>query len=117
VGKPLREVGVIENLSGHHRLPSKSENHDPAAPAAADLNELEHLLKVAALVAQDANNAWARMWGEFKPHVTSGGVISPELKKGFVPQCGWDEFFENIWLLKHYLDSIQRIGSAKHHQP
>jgi len=78
------------------------------------LIQLEHLLKVAASVTQDANCAWGDIWGEFKPLVTPGGMVRPEAKDGFVPSCGWPEFLEKLWLLKHYLDSVQRICSKQH---
>ncbi len=73
------------------------------------LVELDHLLKVAGSVSQDANQIWAEMWGEFRRIVTGSGMIIPEAAEGFVPVCGWPEFLEKFWLLKHYLDSIQRI--------
>jgi len=78
------------------------------------LIHLEHLLKVAASVTGDANRAWADIWGEFKPLTTPGGMIRPEAKEGFVPSCGWPEFLERLWLLKHYLDSVQRICTKRH---
>jgi len=71
--------------------------------------ELDHLLKVAGSVSQDANQVWAEMWGEFRRIVTGSGMIVPEAAHSFVPDCGWPEFLEKFWLLKHYLDSIQRI--------
>ena len=74
----------------------------------------EHLLKVAGSVAQDARNTWADLWENFKHHVTPSGMVSPALEKGFVPAGGWSEFLENLWLLKHYLDSIDRICAKKH---
>jgi hypothetical protein len=80
----------------------------------AVVSEAEHLLKVAASVTKDANDVWAEMWAEFKPHVTPGGVICQTMEKGFVPACGWAEFMEKYWLLKHYLDSIDRICRQKH---
>ncbi len=73
------------------------------------LRDLEHLLKVAGSITQDANQAWAQVWREFKPLVTASGVVLPKAKDGFVPSCGWPEFLERLWLLKHYIDSIQRI--------
>lgn len=76
--------------------------------------QLEHLLRVAASVTRDANTVWADLWAAFKPHVTPGGVIGPEMTKGFVPECGWPEFMEKLWLLKHYIDSIDRICKNKH---
>jgi hypothetical protein len=75
----------------------------PAIPVAA-----EHLLKVAHSVARDASETWAQVWREFNSHGTSG-TIPPEVRSGFVPGCGWPQFVEKLWLLKHYLDSIQRI--------
>jgi hypothetical protein len=90
--------------------PSEEPKILPFTPVA----ELEHLLKVADAVALDANKVWAEIWAEFKHIVTSGGLIVPEAKDGFVPTCGWPEFLEKFWLLKHYLDSIQRICTKKH---
>lgn len=77
-------------------------------------SESEHLLKVAASVVHDASGVWSEMWHEFRPYVTPGGVVRPEMQKGFVPACGWSEFLEKLWLLKHYLDSAERICRGKH---
>jgi hypothetical protein len=78
------------------------------------LYQVEHLLKVSGSVAQDANKAWAEMWSELKGITTGGGLIGPEARRGFVPARGWPEFLEKFWLLKHYLDSIERICDGKH---
>lgn len=94
--------------------PVKGPRPDPTVLPFTPLVELEHLLKVAASVTQDANRAWADIWKEFKPLVTPGGMIRPEAKKGFVPACGWADFLEKLWLLKHYLDSVQRICTKQH---
>lgn len=95
--------------SGSHAVNERSPEV-PVTPVA----ELEHLLKVAGSVSQDANQVWTEMWGEFKRIATGSGGIVPEAKEGFVPACGWPEFLEKFWLLKHYLDSIQRICDRKH---
>jgi len=92
------------------RMPDEQPTVLPFTP----LYELEHLLKVSASVAQDADKVWAEMWGELKQIATGSGMIVPEAKQGFVPACGWPEFLEKFWLLKHYLDSIQRICDGKH---
>ena len=78
------------------------------------LKEIEHLLKVSGSVCEDANKVWAEIWGELKCMATGGGMVVPEAAEGFVPSCGWPEFLEKVWLLKHYLDSIQRICTRKH---
>lgn len=92
---------------GEYPVPAPSR--EPAVLPFTPLVELQHLLKVAASVTQDANKVWADIWSEFKPLVTGSGMIRPEAKEGFIPACGWAEFLERLWLLKHYLDSVQRI--------
>jgi len=81
----------------------------PCVVPVTALTQLDHLLKVAGSISQDANKTWAEIWSELKRVTTGGGLIVPEAAKGFVPECGWPEFLEKFWLLKHYLDSIQRI--------
>jgi len=78
------------------------------------LVHLEHLLRVAGSVAQDANRTWADIWGDLKRCTTLNGAITPEAEKGFVPSCGWPEFLERFWLLKHYIDSIGRVCDREH---
>ncbi len=73
----------------------------------------DHLLEVAGAVTQDAAQVWADLWGQFKDHVTPDGRVLPDLEKGFVPACGWGEFMEKFWLLKHYLDSVSRVCKRK----
>ena len=41
--------------------------------------------------------------------VTPAGLVGPELQEGFQPCCGWPEFLERFWLLKHYLDYTHRF--------
>lgn len=92
----------------------QSPDERPAVVPFTPLYQLEHLLKVSGSVAQDANKVWAEIWGELKQMTTGGGMVVPDAKQGFVPACGWPEFMEKFWLLKHYLDSIQRICDGKH---
>jgi hypothetical protein len=89
-------------------------NEQPTVLPFTPMFQLEHLLKVSGSVAQDANKVWAEIWSELKQITTGGGMIVPEAKQGFTPACGWPEFLEKFWLLKHYLDSIQRICDGKH---
>ncbi|MFB3894111.1 MAG: hypothetical protein ACE15C_19075 [Phycisphaerae bacterium] len=101
-----------------NRLRSLSEppgaSAEPAVIPFTPLVELEHLLKVAASVCQDANQAWAEVWGELKQCATADGMITPQAQLGFIPKCGWPEFLEKVWLIKHYLDSVQRICARQH---
>jgi hypothetical protein len=91
----------VATVAGGNELPS-------IVPLTA-VTQLDHLLKVAGSISQDANQTWAEIWGELKRLTTGGGLVVREAEKGFVPECGWPEFLEKFWLLKHYLDSIQRI--------
>jgi hypothetical protein len=81
----------------------------PEAVPFSPLTELEHLLKVAASVTQDANEVWTEIWSQLKPLTANGKKADESVQDGFVPSCGWPEFLEKLWLLKHYLDSVQRI--------
>jgi len=78
------------------------------------LVQLEHLLKVTGAVTEDASRTWAEIWAELKHCTTPEGTISLKAENGFVPSCGWPKFMEKFQLLKHYLDSIQRICDKKH---
>lgn len=102
----------VENVA--KKTAFKTHSKVPTVLPFTPMVELEHLLKVAGSVTGDANKVWADIWGEFKHIVTSGGMIVAEAKDGFVPACGWPEFLEKLWLLKHYLDSIQRICTKQH---
>jgi len=69
---------------------------------------------VAQSVSHDANKAWADVWSELKVCATGRGLITEEARNGFQPACGWDEFLERFWLIKFYMDSIQRVCSGEH---
>lgn len=73
----------------------------------------QHLLKVARSVARDARKAWGEMWEQYRPHIKGSGMIDDKMAAGFVPRCGWPAFLEQFWLLKHYLDCIDRICDGK----
>jgi hypothetical protein len=60
-------------------------------------------------VNEDALKVWTEMWDELHEGFTPGGIVLPTMSKGFVPSCGWPEFLEKFWLLKHYLDYIRRF--------
>jgi hypothetical protein len=86
-------------------------HHEPLSlpPQTEPLDQARHLLRVVGSVNGDAQQAWAQLYGEIKPHVSPAGSVLPSLQHGFVPACGWAEFLERLWLLKHYLDSVHRI--------
>lgn len=94
-------------------FPAPAPDEAPTIVPLTALTQLDHLLKVAGSITQDANKTWAEMWAEFKQLTAGGSVVAADPGKGFTPACGWPEFLEKFWLLKHYLDSIQRICDKK----
>ncbi len=63
-------------------------------------------------VMQDALNVWADLWGELQGSITCGVMVLPEAENGFKPSCGWPEFLEKMWLLRHYLDFDRRFSEG-----
>ncbi len=75
--------------------------------------KLRHFKNVSGSVLQDAQDAWGEIWDQFQGSVTHGFMVTPEAEKGFRPECGWPEFLEKMWLLKHYLDYAKRHCDGK----
>ena len=73
---------------------------------------LKNFRYIVAGVNDDASKTWEDLWNELREGVTPGGMVLPEMNKGFTPSCGWAEFLEKFCLLKHYLDYIQRFCAA-----
>jgi len=73
---------------------------------------LKNFRYIVAAVNDDALKAWADLWNQLREGVTPGGMLLPEMGQGFTPSCGWAEFLEKLWLLKHYLDYIHRFCDA-----
>lgn len=71
--------------------------------------KLEHFKNVTNSVMQDALKVWAELWAEFEGSVTSGVMVQCDPQNGFKPSCGWPEFLEKMWLLRHYLDFARRF--------
>ncbi len=87
-------------------------NFDSSDPESDPERTLKNFRYVVANVNDDALKVWADLWNEMRQSVTPGGMVLPEMSKGFVPPGGWPEFLEKFWLLKHYLDSIHSFCDA-----
>jgi hypothetical protein len=70
---------------------------------------LRNFRYVVASVNESASAVWADLWKELQGHVATNGMVTPAMEQGFKPACGWAEFIEKLWLLKHYLDYIHRF--------
>lgn len=88
------------------RLRARSETDKPAADRA-----LKNLRYIVTAVNGDALKAWSDLWEQLRSGVTPAGMVLPQMEQGFKPPCGWAEFLEKFWLLKHYLDYVQRTCS------
>lgn len=75
--------------------------------------KLRHFRNVSGSVLQDAQDVWGDIWDQLQGSVTHGFMVTPEGDKGFRPECGWPEFLEKMWLLKHYLDYTKRHCDGK----
>lgn len=75
--------------------------------------KLRHFRNVTGSVLQDALDTWADIWNEFQGSVTHGVLVSPKVKEGFQPRCGWPEFLEKIWLLRQNIDYIKKLCDGK----
>lgn len=60
---------------------------------------------------RDAQLTWADIWNDLMGTVTNGTIILSDAYKGAKPKCGWAEFLEKLWLLKHYLDYTRRYAA------
>jgi len=81
----------------------------PAAGQSPD-RALKNFRYVVASVNDSALAVWAELWQELRNGATANGLASPGAEQGFQPSCGWAEFLEKFWLLKHYLDYIHRFS-------
>lgn len=75
--------------------------------------KFKHFQNILGVVLQDAQDTWGDLWKELQGEVTDGFMVLPQAQKGFSPQCGWPEFLEKMWLLKHYLDYAKRFSEGK----
>ena len=75
--------------------------------------KLRHFRNVNGSILQDALDTWGDIWNQLQGSVTHGVMVTPEAEKGFVPECGWPEFLEKMWALKHYLDYAKRYCEGR----
>lgn len=86
----------------------------PEAESPSSERALRNFRYVVAAVNGDAQQTWSDLWNQLKPGVTPGGMVLPQTQEGFKPPCGWTEFLEKFWLLKHYIDCVQKLCTERH---
>lgn len=75
--------------------------------------QLRHFRNVNSSLLQDALDTWGEIWDQLQGSLTHGAMIVPETAKSFEPECGWPEFMEKLWLLRHHLDHAKRFCEGK----
>ena len=97
---------MIQRAEGPEDAASRRRSPCPGEPSG---ESPDSSLAVVASVNDGALRAWAELWEGLKPGVTPAGFVLPQMQAGFKPSCGWADFLENLWLLKHYLDYTSRF--------
>ncbi|RJR22011.1 MAG: hypothetical protein C4582_07050 [Desulfobacteraceae bacterium] len=87
---------------------SKSDSQEQKSISPEE--RLRHFRNIMGSMLQDAQNTWGDIWNEFQGQVVGNVLVDPEASKGFNPRCGWPEFLEKMWILKHYLDHAKRLS-------
>ena len=62
---------------------------------------------------REAQKTWTEIWKELEGSVVDGGTVLPGAEDGFRPLCGWPEFLEKMWVLKHHLDYATKYSESK----
>ncbi|RJP64531.1 MAG: hypothetical protein C4532_19065 [Candidatus Abyssobacteria bacterium SURF_17] len=91
-------------------LQSAQQVHEAVSPEV----KLRHFRNVSGSMLQSALDTWGDIWNEFQGTITHGFLVTPESEHGFTPECGWPEFLEKMWLMKHYLDCTKRYCDSAH---
>jgi hypothetical protein len=74
--------------------------------SATDLRDFKNVTN---RLIQDALAVWAELWAELEGHGGPNGTAR-EADGKFEPSCGWTEYLEKMWVLKHYLDFTKRLS-------
>lgn len=94
-------------------LPGGREDEDRTPDSITAEKMLLHFRNINSSLLQDALDTWGDIWDEFQGNITHGVMVVPEAEKSFRPSCGWPEFLEKMWLLRHYLDAAKRFSDGK----
>jgi hypothetical protein len=71
--------------------------------------ELQDFKNLTNKLIQDALAVWADLWAELDGRMEPDGD-GRQTDGKFEPSCGWTEYLEKMWVLKHYLDFTKRLS-------
>ena len=98
------ELKVIDGMN------SERENNNMTFTPAERLRTFRNM---AGSMMEDALGVWTEIYGQLESALKHGVMVRAGANSGFIPGCGWPEFMEKMWLLKHYLDHMKRICEGK----
>jgi hypothetical protein len=87
----------------------KNDNGQVVSRRSSSPTELEDFKNVTNSLVQDALTVWADLWAELEGRVEPDGT-GQKTNNRFEPSCGWNEYLEKMWVLKHYLDFVKRLS-------
>jgi hypothetical protein len=96
------------DMTKKFRIPDEMRTTDEPFDIQREDRGVKYIRYIVGSLNEEAQKTWSDLWKELKTGVTPAGIVMPEMAQGFIPECGWAEFLEKFWLMKHYLDSIHR---------
>jgi len=84
-------------------------NGQVVSQKSSQATELQDFKNVTNKLIGDALGVWADLWAELEGRVEPDGTTQ-EANSKFEPSCGWNEYLEKMWVLKHYLDFTKRLS-------
>jgi hypothetical protein len=87
---------------------TKADLEDSAAPRQLSLTEFQDFKHVTNGLVQDAINVWDELWAELDDTGEPGALI--KLESGFEPSCGWTEYLQKMWTLRHTLNFAKKYS-------
>ena len=83
-------------------------NGQVVSEGSSSATDLKDFKNVTNRLIEDALAVWADMWAELEGRVEPDAASEADGK--FEPSCGWTEYLEKMWVLKHYLDFVKRLS-------
>lgn len=87
----------------------KNMNGQVDSQKSSNVPELQEFKNVTNNLVQDALTVWADLWAELEGQVEPDGQTCIK-DETFEPSCGWNQYLEKMWVLKHYLDFVKRLS-------
>ena len=91
------------------KIEVKNGNGHFVSQQSSSTSELEDFKNVTNNLVQDALTVWADLWAELEGRIELDGAGNRNKNK-LEPSCGWTDYLEKMWVLKHYLDFVKRLS-------